>query len=274
MRMAESAGYKRILVSDNEAHFQWPLWMNGIPHKSLLRIKENFKRSLTFGGNDILTKENYYIIRTKDFSIEDNQSYHAYKVTVSPSVHCDCLNFRSYPELPCKHLLAVIRETNVEWADLPLSFRHNPRLCADPDPGASCSTQEVLAVQLDDGLLHSNLHTTFEGPPQLFPIRITEPDRWSQNWRVEIHSWNTCFGKCNRSCWEWIYVLCGEKRSNWKWTLSNSDDFHKMFKIPRPALNHGCPSFTAWSWKLVAWATRAYDRLVLWWYLYNCNMYM
>ena len=37
--MAESAGYKRILVSDNEAHFQWPLWMNGIPHKSLLRIK-------------------------------------------------------------------------------------------------------------------------------------------------------------------------------------------------------------------------------------------
>ena len=37
--MAESAGYKRILVSDNEAHFQWPFWMNGIPHKSLLRIK-------------------------------------------------------------------------------------------------------------------------------------------------------------------------------------------------------------------------------------------
>lgn len=46
-----------------------------------------------------------------------------FQVTVSPSVHCDCLNFRSYPELPCKHLLAVIRETNVEWADLPLSFR-------------------------------------------------------------------------------------------------------------------------------------------------------
>ncbi|XP_063692863.1 uncharacterized protein LOC134824817 [Bolinopsis microptera] len=150
-RMAESAGYKRILVSNNEAHFQWPLWMNGIPHKSLLRIKENYKRSATFGVEDILRNDDHFIIRTRDFSIEEYQSYHAYKVTVSPSVHCDCLNFRSYPELPCKHLLAVIRESNVEWTDLPLSFRHNPHLCTDP--GASCSTQEVsLPLTVPDSL--------------------------------------------------------------------------------------------------------------------------
>ncbi|XP_063693554.1 uncharacterized protein LOC134825314 [Bolinopsis microptera] len=131
--ISDSVSYKRI-VSQNHV---LPSFFNGIPSKNLILVKESYFRSFEKTKDDIRKLGDQYVVRTKDS--EGNPF--AYKVSLSEEVRCDCIKFRGTPTLPCKHVLAILRIYEIDWTQLPTTFRLSPHLSVDSTLGRNVSTE-------------------------------------------------------------------------------------------------------------------------------------